>query len=117
MPNPDSESNVKLVKKEIPNSYYLEFGEEKYLGFDSADNYEVALRGTGTGTFTFELDDVSGDTVTRTLVYKDIPVTPMTAGRIILDPSITAFTPTQEAALSFRSLHPETGLPQAEAAR
>ena len=67
-----------ITNEEIPNSYYLEFGEGKYVGLDTADTYTIKLQGLDTGTFIFGIDEVSGDQITDTLLYENIPVTPST---------------------------------------
>ncbi|MEK7535844.1 MAG: hypothetical protein AAB590_02430, partial [Patescibacteria group bacterium] len=71
-------SQTDLINENIPNSYYLEFGEGKYVGLDTEDTYTLRLDGQDTGTFTLGIDEVSGDQVTDTLIYQDIPVTPDT---------------------------------------
>ena len=67
-----------LVEEQIPNSYYLEFGEGKYLGTDTLDNYTVVIRGLDYGTFTLEIEEVLADSVLGSVSYKDIPITPST---------------------------------------
>ncbi len=73
-PNPDASSDIPVVVQEIPNTYYLAFGEGKYVGFKSGASHEVVMSGTGTGTFTLEIDEVVDDEVVDTATYSDIPV-------------------------------------------
>lgn len=94
--NPDPSSDIRLVQEEIPNSYYWEFGEGKYLGLDTEDMYDVSIQGTDTGMFTIELDEVEGDTVTRTLAWSDVPVTTTLTGSINLDPTQGELAPVLE---------------------
>ena len=69
--NPDSD--LRLVEEQIPNSYYLEFGETKYAG---AGDYpvDIDLIGEGLGTFTFEIDQVAGEQVAKNTAFANIPV-------------------------------------------
>lgn len=68
----------------IPNSYYRELGDEKYLGVDDR-NTTIDLEGAGTGTFTFSIDTVEGDTITDTTTFENIPVTPNMKGTLSIN--------------------------------
>ncbi|MDY0144044.1 MAG: hypothetical protein RBR97_19355, partial [Bacteroidales bacterium] len=72
--NPNPESDLIYYEENIPNSYYLEFGETKYLGSPKDGVTRVELIGEDTGTFTFEIDEIKGDSVDKTTVFKDVPV-------------------------------------------
>ena len=74
--NPDPNSDIQLTEENIPNSYYMEFGEGKYVGFEPNASTTAVLRGTGVGIFTLETEIVSGDTVKTSSVVTDIPVLP-----------------------------------------
>ncbi|HET8575159.1 MAG TPA: NosD domain-containing protein [Candidatus Paceibacterota bacterium] len=76
--NPNPDSDIQLVSQEIPNSYYMEFGEGKYLGFGGGESHTIALHGLDYGTFTFDITEVDGDEETKTISYQNIPVTPDT---------------------------------------
>jgi len=82
VPNPDPTSDIPVVVREIPNSYYFEFGEGKYIGFDADEQYEVIMQGTDDGTFTLEIEEVQGDTVTATTTYSNIPVSTTTTAEL-----------------------------------
>ncbi|MFA6184477.1 MAG: hypothetical protein WC682_05285, partial [Parcubacteria group bacterium] len=71
-PNPDSD--LIYYEENIPNSYYLEFGETKYLGSPKDGVTRVKLIGEDTGTFTFEIDELNGDDIDKTTIFKDVPV-------------------------------------------
>jgi len=74
----DETSGVEYLEEQIPNSYYLEFGEGKYLGLDTNDEYRIELQGEDLGTFTFEIQEVLGDEVINSTEYKNISVSPTT---------------------------------------
>ena len=61
------------IREEIPNSYYMEFGEGKYTGVTGDGNYQVMLKGTGSGTFTFNMSE-SVDGEETEVNFVDIPV-------------------------------------------
>ena len=70
--NPDSD--FKTFEANVPNSYYLEFGEVKYAGADSLSPIEVVLIGQDTGTFTLEIEELSGDEIGKVDVFVEVPV-------------------------------------------
>ncbi|TSC78836.1 MAG: Acetyltransferases and hydrolases with the alpha/beta hydrolase fold protein [Parcubacteria group bacterium Gr01-1014_29] len=73
--NPDPNlGGLHGIEQEIPNSYYLEFGETKYAGADTFATTTVVLVGQANGTFTFEIDEVLGDKLVATTSFSDIPV-------------------------------------------
>jgi len=72
--NPDPDSDLQRLEQQIPNSYYLEFGETKYAGADTFATSTVVLTGLDTGTFTFEIDEVLGDEVVASSTFTNIPV-------------------------------------------
>ena len=82
--NANSDSDIEVIEENIPNSYYVEFGEDKYTGFDASENMRVSLQGTGTGTFTLETQETIGNTVVKEEIFKDIPVSPLMKGEVVL---------------------------------
>ena len=63
------------VEEQIPGTYYAEFGDVKYLFSDASTNASVIMNGYAAGTFTFNVDEYSGDTLTTSTTFKDIPTT------------------------------------------
>lgn len=80
--NPDPNSDIPVVVEEIPGSYYLEFGEGKYVGFDTDEQRELVMEGTGTGTFTLEMEEVAQDEVANTITFSNVPVSTTTTARL-----------------------------------
>lgn len=68
--------------QEIPNTYYFEFGEGKYVGFNASEQYDIVMEGTGNGTFTLEVEETNNDEVTDTATYSDVPVSPTTVAEL-----------------------------------
>jgi pimeloyl-ACP methyl ester carboxylesterase len=79
--NPGGEILAK--EEEIPNSYYREYGEGKYLGLPAEDTITIKMKGLDIGTFTFEATSVDSATST-TVSYKDIPVTASSTAQLII---------------------------------
>jgi hypothetical protein len=77
--------NAGDFEESIPGSYYIEFGGSKYLGIPAGQNYRIELRGTDTGSFTFELKEMLGDNVTNKRTVSNIPVTLQTISTINLN--------------------------------
>lgn len=67
-------SDIRKKIEDLPNSYYMEFGEGKYVGFDADEPHTITFEGTGLGTFDLTIEEVSGDTTSATLNYEDVPV-------------------------------------------
>ena len=77
-------SDLRFKEEEIPNSYYEEYGEGKYLGLPTDDTITVKLQGLDIGTFTFEASVISGDTVESTTSFGGIPVTASTTATFVI---------------------------------
>lgn len=73
--NSDPTSDVPVILEEIPNSYYFEFGEGKYIGFGTDQVHELLIEGLDDGSFTLELEEVGGSTITQSVSYSNVPVT------------------------------------------
>ena len=72
--NDDFDSDLVFYEEKIPNSYYIEFGETKYLGSDGEFPVNIELTGEDLGTFTFKIDEVYGSGEIDSTVFRDIPV-------------------------------------------
>ncbi len=75
-------SDFLLKEEEIPGSYYEEFGEGKYIGLPADGDYTIKLDGYDTGTFTFEVALVDGESVEEVTTYAYIPVTSSTLAEL-----------------------------------
>ena len=74
--------NIVLAEENIPNSYYFEMGEGKYLGIESGGEYQIKIKGLESGTFTIKLDEIVGDSVATSTSFIDIPVTSAMKGEL-----------------------------------
>ncbi|MEX1112524.1 MAG: NosD domain-containing protein [Candidatus Andersenbacteria bacterium] len=78
-------SDLLLKEENVINSYYLEFGEGKYVGFDAAEPHTIELNAVGNGMFTLEFEEVTtADEVINTLQYENIPVVAGAAAELTL---------------------------------
>ncbi|MEK7555843.1 MAG: hypothetical protein AAB523_00980 [Patescibacteria group bacterium] len=82
IPNPDPSSDIELSEDQIPNSYYWQIGEGQYVGGNGATTTTVQLNGLSLGTFTLEIEEVTGEETKNTILYEDIPVTASTTASV-----------------------------------
>jgi hypothetical protein len=78
---PAANPDLFLTEELIPNSSYTEYGEGKYLNISGDSPVTIKMKGTDTGTFTFESTDSNSGTTTVTS-FKDILVTASTTAEI-----------------------------------
>jgi parallel beta-helix repeat protein len=61
----------------IPNSYYRQIGERKYVGFPGGEDIEVRLEGYAEGAFSLEMEEVepteSGEEITGQTAFVNLP--------------------------------------------
>lgn len=82
IPNPDPSSDIPVVVEEIPNSYYFEFGEGKYIGFDVGSSYDIVMHGSGEGVFTLEIEESEADVIINSAIYSNVPVSSSTVATL-----------------------------------
>ena len=87
VPNPVPGSDLLYKEELIPNSYYEEFGEGKYLGLPGDTTYTINLKGLALGTFTFEVTPVIGGVEGPTTSFANIPVSASTTATLAIDAS------------------------------
>jgi len=88
--NQENETVTDAAATEIPNSYYFEFGEEAYLGFP-ADDVTVEFIAHASGTMTYTMESVSGNT-SETLTSSAIPLTASTTATLHIEGGALAST-------------------------
>jgi pimeloyl-ACP methyl ester carboxylesterase len=79
------------IEQNIPNSFYMNFGEGKYIGADLDSSSTLKIQGMGFGTFTLDIDETQGSTTIQHIEFTDIPVSPLTQASFSL--SISTSTP------------------------
>jgi hypothetical protein len=81
------------IEEQIPGTYYMEFGDVKYLFTDASSSAHIQMSGYATSTFTFNVDQLEGDTLLATTTFKDIPVTPATQVNLDVVSDISTLSP------------------------
>ncbi|MEK9182573.1 MAG: PxKF domain-containing protein [Patescibacteria group bacterium] len=89
------DSDFCYIEENITNSSYMEFGEGKYLNLSENGLQNIKIKGTDTGTFTFNIDEFQGDNYITGTTFKDIPVTPNTKVSIDIQNDLTTLSPMQ----------------------
>lgn len=85
-----SSSDFDVLEEQIPNSYYMNFGDAKYIGMeDYGVTSTFKLLGTGIGTFTLTIDTISNGAVASTTSFADIPVLPSTSANLTITSTST----------------------------
>jgi len=87
--NKNPTSDLRLYEAKIPNSYYEEYGDDKYVGFSNTLPVTVKIQGTGTGTFTLNVEEVKAGVVIKKTSYAEIPVIPNTKAEIVVSATST----------------------------
>jgi len=69
------------IEENIPDTYFVQFGDVKYVFSDNGTPQHIVMSGYDTGTFTFEVGEWQGDTRIASTTFRDVPVTPQTIVR------------------------------------
>jgi len=83
------------VEEQIPGTYYMRFGDVKYIFSDASSSVHIMMDGYAPGTFTFNVDQYSGDTRTASTTFQNIPTTASTTVTIDTQSDITTLSPMQ----------------------
>jgi pimeloyl-ACP methyl ester carboxylesterase len=77
VPNSNPDSDLMRLDNTIPGAVYDSFGDEKFVTVPSrtSTTYAIRMKGTGSGTFTFTMEQTLNDRVVASTTYSDLPVT------------------------------------------
>jgi len=68
-----------IFEKEIPNSYYYQFGERKYAGFPKGEHIRVEMDGYALGSYTLKLEEAkvteAGEETIAQTAFENLPTT------------------------------------------
>lgn len=81
------------VEEQIPDTYYTEIGDVKYLFTGASTPAHIVLDGYASGTFTFDADQYTGDMRTASTVFKDIPTATSTVVTMNVTADLTTLSP------------------------
>lgn len=75
----DEKGNEGIVfEEEIPNSYYYQLGDRKYVGFPSGENIHIEMDGYAEGAYTLKMEEIKeteiGEEIASQITFKNLPV-------------------------------------------
>jgi pimeloyl-ACP methyl ester carboxylesterase len=83
------------VEEEIPGTYFTQFDDVKYLYTNASTTSHIVMSGYATGTFTFTISELRGDTLLASTTFKDLPTTPSTKVTLHVESDIRTVSPMQ----------------------
>ena len=75
-------STTGTLEENIPGTRYLTFGEVKYISAPASTTLHLVMNGYATGSFTLDMEEVKGDTVTASTTFAGIPSATSTTATI-----------------------------------
>ena len=78
------------IEENIPGTYYVQFGDVKYIFADSGSSQHIVMSGYDTGTFTLEVGEFLGNNETVSTTFADVPVTPQTQVTFTVSSGLTS---------------------------
>jgi len=87
----DPTSDILWLENTI-GAQYDAIGDERYITLNADDTYTVELKGTGTGSFTFQIQRFEGENMSEVsnVVYTAMPVTPLLTASTTIGPKSPA---------------------------
>lgn len=80
----DKDGNHTGAEEErIPNSFYVKFGEGKYIGMNPADLDLIQVIGQDVGTFSLRIEKTKNDSTTELVEFKNVPVIPGMKAKVL----------------------------------
>ena len=86
-------TSTNLVEEQIPGTYFTQFGDIKYIFTDTDTSTHIFMNGYADGTFTFNIDELQGDTPVASTTFKDIPTTSNTKVSLDVQSDINTVSP------------------------
>ncbi|MFZ2154053.1 MAG: hypothetical protein WAV16_02365 [Candidatus Moraniibacteriota bacterium] len=85
------EGPQRIIEENIPNSFYFQLGDIKYVGFEKGENVEVRLDGYEEGSYTLKVEEVrdveSGEEIINHVTFKNLPTSENTEVNLIIPES------------------------------
>ncbi len=78
-------------EKNIPLSYYADFGNVKMVSVPFDKDYEIVLEGSGNGVFTLDAEVSQHNQIIGTTSFEEIPVTPSLNAELLISSSTLNF--------------------------
>ena len=83
-------TTTEQIEEQIPGTYFVQFGDVKYVFSDISSPQHIVMSGYDSGTFTFEFGEWQGDTSIASTTFRDVPVTPQTIVRFDVSSGFTS---------------------------
>lgn len=80
------------IEEQIPGTYFIQFGDEKYIFTDTGSPFTISMSGYDSGTFTFKIEQLQGDSTVSSVEFKDIPTTASTTVRMSITNDIQSLS-------------------------
>ncbi len=80
------------VEEQIPGTYYKEWGHVKYIFTDASTSAHIIMNGYAAGIFTFNVDQLVGNSIIASTTFKDIPTTASTTVSIDVQSDISTLS-------------------------
>ncbi len=81
-PDQELDSTLPKIIENIPGSTFIVVGENQHVFLPKGNSYRFVYQGTGNGSTTVEIAEFTGNNITVTKTYTDIPTTPNTVATI-----------------------------------
>ena len=78
----NNDPDLDIIEEGIPNSSYIEIGEEKYIIVPKEGDYKLKLTGLSGGIFTLEQEQIINDLPGESVIWRDIPTTSFLRGEV-----------------------------------
>lgn len=71
-------SSTNMPEENIPGSSYKTFGEVKYISVPNSNKLHLSMKGYEAGSFTLDIEESNGNTITNTTTFAAVPTSPDT---------------------------------------
>lgn len=72
-----------MIESGIPDAYYREFGEVKYISASASTTLHLVMNGQASGVFSLEVSEVDGDITVASTTFLSIPTS--TSAKVTMD--------------------------------
>lgn len=82
------EGPQRIIEENIPNSFYFQLGDVKYVSFEKGENVKVRLDGYEEGSYTLKIEEVrdieSGEEIINHVTFKNLPTSENTEVNLVI---------------------------------
>ena len=85
------EGPQRIIEEGVFNSYYMQLGDRKYVGFEKGEDMEIKLDGYAEGVYTLKIEEVKyregGEEIINHITFKNLPASDKTQVRLTIPAS------------------------------